>query len=88
MTLHFTRRTARSMAVGAALLMMVGLGAGPARAAVADAPGALATRALAAALASPAATTPSAADTPGDQPLPGYTISNPTLAPIVVGGQS
>src|SRR6185295_15491241 len=25
---------------------------------------------------------------PPDQPLPGYTINNPPLAPLVVGGQS
>ena len=25
-------------------------------------------------------------DVPGDQPLPGYTINNPPLAPIVVNG--
>ncbi|HEY9393224.1 MAG TPA: hypothetical protein VIP58_03765, partial [Nocardioides sp.] len=36
-----------------------------------------------------ASTGPAIADPepPGDQPLPGYTISNPPVAPIVVGGQ-
>ncbi|MFE6508007.1 hypothetical protein ACFVDI_17010 [Nocardioides sp. NPDC057767] len=36
-----------------------------------------------------ASTGPAVADPepPGDQPLPGYTISNPALAPIVVGGE-
>jgi len=39
---------------------------------------------LVAAVPSPAAL---AAGTPGDQPLPGYTIVNPPLAPAVVGGR-
>ncbi|WP_433393115.1 hypothetical protein [Micromonospora sp. KLBMP9576] len=80
------RGTRRSIAVGMALLMIAGLGAAPARAAEARAPGVLAATALAAALAPPAAE-PSAADTPGDQPLPGYTITNPPLQPAVVDGQ-
>ena len=67
-------------------MLLAWLGTGPARAAETTAPGVLASKALAAALASPTAA--SSRDTPGDQPLPGYTISNPKLDPIGVGGQT
>src|SRR5581483_11908615 len=47
----------------------------------------IAAAALATTLAVSLATSvPAQADTPGDQPLPGYTINNPTLAPVLVGG--
>ncbi len=87
MTVNPTRRASRPLVAGVALVLAVGLGTAPAQAAETTAPGVLATTALAAALASRSADSPPTGDTPGDQPLPGYTISNPTLAPIVVGGQ-
>ncbi|MEU6075474.1 hypothetical protein [Micromonospora sp. NPDC047074] len=81
-----THRYTRLLAAGAALVMTVGISVGPAQAA-AETSAESAVKRLAAALAAPIGGAGSSAEVPGDQPLPGYSISNPPLTPAVVDGE-